>query len=363
MNRWILIPVVVAAIGCAARAMAQEAPTDISQWDLICYCNATVATPHFAVRADNNGRILYLAREGIALDALRQDGVTFADSQIYLLRAFHLLERKGDIWTTSMPLLGSEKMKRMRALLRVEAKRVVDSTRADARAIAEAVAAQGFPDNAYSVLFSYVLDGRTWEVLDAAKAMPDLDMTADHPFWGGLFWAVYPKRTGAPGTNSTSKGKVGICFTWTDRTLTGLSKMQASPGLDSFLESVAQGTPRTTPLAYADGGEWRLASADGKMLVPVIRERAGDPIYEAAGRIADAFATRIQDKDLVAKLGEIAGTTRNCDTVLIAMHEFIWEALDAYEAEGVVHAPETDSSSAPASESALRKLVLIVDQP
>jgi hypothetical protein len=251
----------------------------------------------------------------------------------------------------------------MREVLREEAARLVSSTAPDARSLAAAVENRGFPDHVYSVLFSYALDGRTWDILDAGNAMPPLDITADHPFWSGLFWAVFPKRSKVPGTNSASRGKVEIKFTWTERTRSGLQRIQSSPGLGPFLESIGRGAPAAEPLTDKDGGRWRLVAADGTMLVPVIREQPGDPVFDAASRIAAAFAKRIQDPELLARLQDIIGTTRRSDTLLIAMHEFIWEALDAYQAAGIVRAPKSSSTKRAPSESDLRKFMLIVVHP
>jgi hypothetical protein len=99
---------------------AQEAtttePRDLSKWDLICYCITSVGTPHFAVKADTNGRILYAAQKGLTRKQIEEAVPSPAlTSQLGLLRDWRMLKRTGDIYTTNIPVLGPEKMDQMRA--------------------------------------------------------------------------------------------------------------------------------------------------------------------------------------------------------------------------------------------------------
>src|ERR1019366_7086175 len=84
-------------------------------------------------------------------------------------------------------------------------------------------------ESLYSVMFSYVLDGLSWDQLSSRKAIPSMEVTADHPFWDGTFWAVYPKREAAPGTNSTGPHGITLLMTWTDPVLRELNALQEAP--------------------------------------------------------------------------------------------------------------------------------------
>lgn len=338
---------------------AQDVPPDIAQWDILCFCSATVATPHVAVRADNNGRILYAARGGITAEQLRASGIPVLDSQLYFLRDYHLLSRNENVWKTSIPTLGPPEMRAIRALLRGEAAALVRKTANDVHALSSALSARGFPDNAYSVLFSYVLDGLTWSNLDELKLSVDSAETVEHPFWSGVFWAVYPKRENVPGTNGHSKGKVEIQFTWTDAILPLVTKMQESPGLNGFLQSVP-GQPSKEALSYKDGGSWRLTAQDGRFLVPLIDERAADPIRAIGQRIANAYVDRIRDRTVLDKLKRIIGTQRDDETITIALHEFIWEGMDGYVSAGIVKRPNVLAKPEIVTSEDIRKATLLI---
>jgi hypothetical protein len=45
--------------------------TSLADFDLICFCNSRVSTPHFVVRMDDNGAILYTARAGATRGRVR----------------------------------------------------------------------------------------------------------------------------------------------------------------------------------------------------------------------------------------------------------------------------------------------------
>jgi hypothetical protein len=99
---------------CVAQASpgkVESLPNDLSQWDLICFCVTSVNTPHFAVRADTNGRILYLAQNPITKAQLQQDlGVPVLESQLALLSDWRLLKHDGETYVTNIPILGPEKI-------------------------------------------------------------------------------------------------------------------------------------------------------------------------------------------------------------------------------------------------------------
>ncbi|GGZ44964.1 hypothetical protein GCM10011273_34630 [Asticcacaulis endophyticus] len=107
------------AVGLASavgqlHAQSLAPPEDLTQWDLHCFCINAVRTPHRIIKMDDNGRLLFLAREGISIAALRQRGTRVTDSQINLLETFNMLRREGDVVTTAIPVLGPAQMAPLR---------------------------------------------------------------------------------------------------------------------------------------------------------------------------------------------------------------------------------------------------------
>jgi hypothetical protein len=148
-----------------------KAPADISKWDLICFCITSVNTPHFAVRADTNGQILYHAQGGATKAQLQQAmGGSILDSQLGFLRDWRLLNRNGDVYTTNISVLGPEKIGQLRSQMKNLARGIALEIEPSVREITSEPRQRRLSDHLYSVLFSYVYDGLTWDQLRLSKA-------------------------------------------------------------------------------------------------------------------------------------------------------------------------------------------------
>ena len=247
------------------------------------------------------------------------------NSQLYLLRDWRLLKHDGDVYTTNIPVLGPDKSAQLREDMRNLASEILPKMRPQVRKIAAELQQRKLSDHLYSVLFSYVLDGLTWDELKASKAIPEMQITADHPFWDGTFWARYPTRAAEPGTNSTGPHGITLLMTWTDPVLKQLLALQDAPKLTAMLQRAAKGDCRGLSVEDATHNEWSLGTADGSCLFPVIHEDAHDPIYATGEQIAQQIARAVLAND-VQKL--IGGGASLQQAHLIEAHELMWEVLD-----------------------------------
>jgi hypothetical protein len=329
---------------CPSFSLAQDsqlaataAPADLSKWDLICFCTTSVNTPHFAVRADTNGQILYYAQSGATKAQIQQAiGKPLLTSQLVLLQDWRLLRRSGEVYTTSIPVLGPEKIGQLREQMRNLASNIAPAIRPDVEQIASDLEHRNLSDHLYSVLFSYVLDGLTWDELKADKAIPELQITASHPFWDGTFWALYPSRTAQPGTNSSGSDGITILMTWTDPVLSQLNTLQNTPSLMPALQRAARGDCQHLTIEDKAQHRWDLARPDGSCALPVIHENANDLVYVAGVRIAKRIANAVQVSDFQTLIG--GGVTPQ-QAHLIEAHELMWEVLDALVQQGIVQQP------------------------
>src|SRR5262245_12222541 len=110
MVLWLAVDVRVAA-----------AQTTLADWDLICFCNSRVSTPHFVVKMEANGAILYAARNGMTRDQLARSGVPATNTAIQLLLDWGLLAQQGDTLKTAFPVLDADRMTAFRRDLRAAA--------------------------------------------------------------------------------------------------------------------------------------------------------------------------------------------------------------------------------------------------
>lgn len=303
-------------VGVASPALAQDPPDDLGKWGLHCFCLTARHTPQRVIRMDDNGRLLRHAVGGATLGELRARGLTVTDSQVLLLRTYGLLDQTGERLTTTFPVIGPEALDPLRARLRQLAKATAPSLADDARAIAEQLRATGYPDHAYAVVFGYALDGLVWDELRLRGALPDITLDLDHPIWRGAFWALYPERSGVPGTNEARLGDRTIVSVWTDRT---------SGPLDTLIGP----TEGPAPTAVRP---WLSR-------VPTLHAVAGDRIHEAAQQLAVRTASALMDMpDGKALLAAVPHASRQ-EAVLILAHEFIWDLMEDLVRVGAIRAP------------------------
>ena len=334
----------LASSDLAAQQESSSAPADISKWDLICFCITSVNTPHFAVRSDTNGRILYYAQNGATKAQLQEAmGGPVLGSQLGLLQDWRLLKREGDVYTTNSPVIGQERVGQLREQMNKLAERIALETHPKVEEIAAELRQRRLSDHLYSVLFSYVLDGLTWDELAGSKAIPEMHITADHPFWDGTFWAVYPKRTAAPGTNSTGPEGITLLMTWTDPVLEQLRALQDAPELLSVLQRAAKDDCHNLSVEDAGHNHWSLSTPDGRCIFPIIHEDTGDAIYAAGKQIAKKIAKVVLESDTRKLIGGGASLQQ---AHLIEGHELMWEMLDAMVREGWVQEPSVLATGA-----------------
>jgi hypothetical protein len=203
-------------------------------------------------------------------------------------------------------------MTTLRRELAAQARTLLPALMPEVRTIMASLSANGMSHSAYSVVFSYVLDGLVWQQFgDAADVRAQID--AEHPFWNGAFWAVSPKRGNAPGTNSYRvDDSTRVLMTWTDSTLALLRPLQDKAALTSFVSR-------------------------GGLLV--LDERRDTPLMRSSRAMAHDVADAMRAWVSHADLEKLEDTRDPRLGLLIAYHEFMWELLDALVADGVLQPP------------------------
>lgn len=312
-----------------------SAQATLADWDLICFCNSRVSTPHFVVRMDGNGAILYAARSSITREQLTRAGVPATSTAIQLLRDWGLLTQRGDTLRTAFPVLGSDRMTQLRHDLRAAASAMLPRLRPSVDSITAALATRGTPQAAYAVVFSYVLDHLVWEDFGDAAAVP-AQIDVEHPFWNGAFWAVSPKRVNAPGTNSHRTDSTSVLVTWTDATLDLLRPLQAPATVASLARAARMANADDIPESLRP---YALFRRDGAPAFAVVRTSENDALMRAshslATQVADGVRVWLRDVDVGSRLD----TADPRLALLVAYHEFMWELLDTLEASGAVTKP------------------------
>ncbi len=316
------------AVTSVARAEAPAPPPDdLNRWGLICYCNSRVATPHYPVSIDDNGRILFYARNGATAAELASHRVAPSSSQLQLLQDWGLLIKQGDLVTTNFPVLGPEEMGRLRGRISQSSARLLPALRPKAIEIVKALKLRGRADSAYAVIFSYVLDNLVWDRLNKTGQLPDMRVDAEHPFWAGTFWAVYPERTDMPGTND-SVGPTGtLKATWTKPVLSGINRVAESESVHALLRSEKSD-------AFVGSSAW-LTIGSEKTSVLLLIESSNDPLIKAAQDMASQVAAELASQDF----SDVIPNASKSQRLLIATHELIWDLNEKLDREAEVKRP------------------------
>lgn len=343
-----MLAVILAAMAAAAAPAASVATADdLNEFGLVCYCSSRVATPHFPISLDNNGRILFLTRTGITRGDLVSAGVRATESQIQLLKDWGLLTEQQGLLQTAFPVLEPTNMEALRARLSPIVGRLVASTSRDAELIVAEVRRRGAPNSAYATLFSYVLDGLVWEQLEREGKLPAAGISIERPYWAGTFWAVYPKQDNMPGTNSRKRDRAELRMLWTPTVIDTLRTFQGSPPATGWIDAVNAGEAMNT--LFGKGGPAIL----------VVREDESDPIHVHGLKIADAVAAEIGS-------AELAGVLPHADQgqrILIATHELIWMLLAELSQKIRVSPPEALASGASAEPDLAPLIIGVVHPP
>jgi hypothetical protein len=327
------------------RRTEASGPADLAQWGLHCYCPTARRTPQAVIAEGSNGRLLYAARDGVDRQGLRAAGLTPSDDQLATLVEFGLLRVLDGQFRTAFPVLDNADTMLLRQRLRPIGEALAARLTPQVRELGEELRRQGLAGSSYAVVFGHALDGLLWDHIAATGALPDTTLSADRPWWNGAFWAVYPPREDAAGTNFVDCGAATLVMVWTGATLDRLDALAAAPGLRRAVLGLLSNDPaaHTGEIADGTGRPWRLRLPDGRSAVPILGiDGRTDRI---ADRLAEQVATAVTGAEVRAATARVPGDEAVA-TVIVA-HELIWHITEALIASGAVALPACVSGPGP----------------
>lgn len=338
-GRWIAGAIALGLVlaGVTGPLRSSSPPDDISQWGLVCFCLHSRTTPQRVIKQDDNGRLLYLAREGVSKAQLRRQGLQVSDDQLRLLQNWSLLSRIGNRYRTTFPVIGPEQMAVLRPRIRSLADEIAVHVAPEVADLRKILTEQGYADSHYAIVFSYVLDGLVWEELDHRHALPSSVPTAAHPEWNGALWAFSPARPGVEGTNEIASGPATLKSLWNDRVLEAQRAAAPAAGIRLLLAAIDQQPPGTDLRLPATGSIF--TDSAGRLVVPVIQENGADPIRQVGLRFAGKVVQALNNPKAQQLAGSIRGATSQ-EGLLIITHELMWDVIARLTEIGAVERPE-----------------------
>jgi hypothetical protein len=223
------------------------------------------------------------------------------------------------------------------------------------------LAAAGFADNAFSVLFSYVVDGLVWYQFRQRGHGVSTQVTVDTPLWAGAIWAVKPARASRCGTNQYTVDNGYISLNWSEAAHEQIGGLK---GGSDDLRALAAAVRKDGRVVDATLREallpYRLVAADGRPLIPVITESVTDPLHTGALTLSDELADRSLAVLPLADLQTELGLDDPAVALIIVYHELMWDLMEALEADGLVERPGVLSGDPTAQPADIGKLAFIV---
>jgi hypothetical protein len=281
-------------VASAVSAEAQQgdgtvAPT-FESYSVIQYATTDGPAPQNILRLDHNGAVVLAARRGISREQLEKE-VSFTESQIALLKTFRLLEERNDTLTTAFPILDPEETRQLRHRARAAAPSLAEMLAPEVRALTQELRAIGREASAYTILFSYSLDGLVWNEFEQRSLVDIREITAANPLWAGEIWALHPPRAFASGTNSISEEGVSLKVNWTGDAIPHMLPFVADiPTLLQMFNDYKTEGVVTHHGVREVFGRFGLFDEGGRFTIPVIVEDDANPLYRSARAIAEEMA-------------------------------------------------------------------------
>lgn len=346
------------------RAEAQQVDSTIAptfeSFSVIQYAATQGPGPQNILRLDNNGAVVLAARRGISREELEKK-TPFTESQIALLKTFRLLEERNGTLTTAFPILNPEETRQLRRRTQAAAPRLAEMLAPDIRLLTQELRAIGREANAYTILFSYSVDGLVWNEFEQRSLVDIREITASKPLWAGEIWALHPPRAFASGTNSISEEGVSLKVNWTEGAIPRMLPFVAdiTTLLQMFNDYRTEGSVVHQRVREVFG-PFDLFDEEGRFTIPVIVEDESSPLYRSARAIAEAVAAAAPALLNLASLTEAFGFRDERQALIVAYHELMWDVMDHLEAEGLVRKPAAFAEPERAAPSDIADLVFIV---
>jgi hypothetical protein len=165
---------------------------DLDNWTDICFCSPNNSFhPRTIVKADNNWQLLFAMRNGLIQKDLDSLKIPYTQSQLLLLRSQRLLQQRQGVYKTSILILDKEQTIQLRKQSHLAAERIFPSIEKDCNELVTYLSKNNRSKNAFSILFSYVLDGLIWDKLESEKLIEERE---EKNIWSGSYWFLTPKR-------------------------------------------------------------------------------------------------------------------------------------------------------------------------
>ena len=303
---------------------AQTPIRPYNQWEATQFVAVNGHQPEDYVMPDNNWEILYNLRTPHTQTELREMGIKCSDSQLLLLEVGGLISKTKGKWKTTIPILDKEQTNSLRSLSKGIAESMYAKTKADFTSLTQTITDMGFKNNAFSLVFSYLLDGRMWTKL---VLFEDVN---NHTSWSGCYWVLYePRNNLACGTNGF--GEQNLILTYINSGI--------APGnniMDRCADEITKFGKITDTQLISQLKPYGLIDNNGNVLFPIIKKQQ-DSFHQITEKLVNSISTEL--KNNCGSLTTRYGIDDEKVAMVILYHEVMWSLVDNLIQDKVISIP------------------------
>ncbi len=341
MKKSILVFLLLAIHLCSK---AQEQFRPFKEWESIAFCSYNKYHPFHYINSDNNWELLLALRTPMTVTELANKGLKFNMSQLNYLRIGGLIEIKGKQLHTTLPIFDEEQTKKIRKLSRTIAEDGFIETETDYRKFVTILNEHNYKENAFSILFSYLLDGKTWSALVPSKN------EISHQFtWDGIAYVMFePRKMLKTGTNIFGT----LHVTWSD----SLSVFPKMDRIKLFQKEFSQYGKVISPEIREEFSDLGIVNKDGEITIPILKNDEGNNINILSSTIVDKNVKVL--KKGIEEFKRITGIIDDNYAKVILFHEMMWDTIDLLKERQLISMPFILQSSE-ASKQDFRKIAFL----
>ena len=309
-----------------------------NDYDMTCYCQAR-ETPHSIVGYDNNLQIIIACKNGLSRKDLDSLQIPYKISQLKLLRVYNLLRLENGKYYSNIPILNNEQTRQIRIQSKEIANKIAPNIYSDVEELVEYLNSINCSQNAFSVVFSYVLDGLIWKQFKEQSIIKPIDQKDSISPWTGHFWLLSSKRNNTYGTNSETDSILTIAITNGARYDLAKSFYDEDDLIEVMLKNINQYGKVIDTSTIRHFQKLDVLDEQGNVIVPIIIEKIDNPLFSLSNQISK----KVCDYTIKnSSLNEIVKQYKFQDieeALIILYHEILWDLVDNILAKGIVDKP------------------------
>ena len=236
-------------------------------------------------------------------------GIKCSDSQLLLLEVGGLINSAKGKWRCTIPILDKEQTRSLRNLSKEIAQSMYSKTKNDFVSLVHTIKDMGFENNALSLVFSYLLDGRMWTKLVL------FDDINNHAGWSGCYWVLYePRKDLAFGTNGF--GDMNLILTFLDSKVSPSAKT-----MDDCANEISKYGKIHNPQLISKLISYGLTNKNGDILFPVIKKQQ-DRFHQIIEKLVDSISSEL--KNNCSNITTLYDISEEKTAMVILYHEVMW---------------------------------------